>query len=444
MKRRWIGWLVNRLLIACVVYAAFYTLLNLYLSSRIDAARQDIRELGAAASRADFQVPEYDGPDAGPYWRAATELWGDVAEKGTGESGDGASTGDFIRTYSLRDGELRHRDTGEPVDQATLAKLREIVSQNQRLFPLLMTAAQRPGYRSTLDYSEGFALLMPYLKPAREMGCLCGVAAELAILDGDHKQAIEHWTAMRGLARWQACDLTVISQLIALRIEEILCHSVRESLKIADFTDAELESVHRLFATKRDYGQDIFLSCNAEMVYGGLGLFDAAVTGRRTASNPGVTLRGASRLWIKAEKRLYMATFFKRLSQIRALYDRSSPGSTEIGDESRFPWYAPLSAMLTPAYGRVVNEFLQGEAYWCLTDCALHLTRYKRAHGQYPESLAQLPTDSGPFDDPFARQPIRYLRKGEGFVLYSLGENLQDDGGAEDGDEKDIVVSFTR
>ncbi|UCG60011.1 MAG: hypothetical protein JSU70_10910 [Phycisphaerales bacterium] len=445
MKRKWIRWLVNRLLIACVLYAAFYTLLNLHLSSRIDATEEVLRGLGVAVSKEEFYVPGYDGPDAGPYWRAAAELWGAVAEEGTGESGDGPSTGKFVRAYSLKDGEIRHSDTGESVGQATLAKLREIVSQNEHLFPLLMTASRRPGYRSTLDYRMGFSCLMPHLKPAREMGHLCGIAAELAILDGDRTQAIEHWTAMQGLGRWQGRDLTLISQLVSLRIEQTLCHSVQESLKIAEFTEAELESVHRLFATKRGYERDLVLSCNAEMVYGGLGLFDEALSGRGTASNPSIPLRGVSRLWVKGEKRLYMATFSKCLLQARALYDRSAPGLTRISDDDRFPWYALLNRILTPAYGRMADKFLEGEAFWCLTDCVLHLIRYKKAHGQYPESLAQLPAGAGPFDDPFARQPVRYLQKGEGFVLYSVGENLQDDGGTADGEDKDdIVVAFSK
>jgi hypothetical protein len=62
---------------------------------------------------------------------------------------------------------------------------------------------------------------------------------------------------------------------------------------------------------------------------------------------------------------------------------------------------------------------------------ALALKTFQAGAGQYPESLQnlvpallpQLPTD------PFTGHPYIYRREGSGFVVYSVGSNLQDDGG---------------
>ncbi len=66
-----------------------------------------------------------------------------------------------------------------------------------------------------------------------------------------------------------------------------------------------------------------------------------------------------------------------------------------------------------------------------MTDTALGLVLYKRAHGAYPDSLAALVPefeDAVPVDV-FDGQPLRYERKGEGFLLYSVGLDLDDDKG---------------
>lgn len=51
-----------------------------------------------------------------------------------------------------------------------------------------------------------------------------------------------------------------------------------------------------------------------------------------------------------------------------------------------------------------------------------------RAGGAYPEKLADLKGFVAPVDQ-FTGEPLIYRRKGAGYVLYSVGENLKDDGG---------------
>ncbi len=66
-----------------------------------------------------------------------------------------------------------------------------------------------------------------------------------------------------------------------------------------------------------------------------------------------------------------------------------------------------------------------------LTRIALALEGYRASHGQLPATLDAL-GESNPslvMTDPFDGQSIRYVVKGEGYLLYSVGENLADDGG---------------
>ncbi|MFQ6034643.1 MAG: hypothetical protein ACE5NM_02200 [Sedimentisphaerales bacterium] len=62
----------------------------------------------------------------------------------------------------------------------------------------------------------------------------------------------------------------------------------------------------------------------------------------------------------------------------------------------------------------------------------LAIMRYEKDKGRYPENLAEL-VSSGYLDrlpmDPFGGQPFSYSKTEDGFILYSLGMDFEDDGG---------------
>ena len=63
---------------------------------------------------------------------------------------------------------------------------------------------------------------------------------------------------------------------------------------------------------------------------------------------------------------------------------------------------------------------------------AANLARYAAGRGTFPETLDQL-VEAGYLnevpDDPFGQGPLSYRKMSEGFLLYSWGDNLRDDGG---------------
>ena len=76
------------------------------------------------------------------------------------------------------------------------------------------------------------------------------------------------------------------------------------------------------------------------------------------------------------------------------------------------------------------------------------LRNHKHTHGAYPGALEAVAVamDAAMLADPFGGGPRRYRAEGEGFVLYSLGPNQQDDGGVAGGnrDHDDIVWTAIR
>jgi len=61
---------------------------------------------------------------------------------------------------------------------------------------------------------------------------------------------------------------------------------------------------------------------------------------------------------------------------------------------------------------------------------ALGLEVYRQRHGRYPDSLRDLACLHWPLsDDPFSGKPLVYRRRGNDYLLYSLGVDLDDDRG---------------
>jgi len=97
----------------------------------------------------------------------------------------------------------------------------------------------------------------------------------------------------------------------------------------------------------------------------------------------------------------------------------------------------PLTTIAFPVIANGVAKAARAEADVRLARLALRLEEYRLAHGQYPEELTNLP-DLPPHlnQEVLNEDPLRYWRKGEGYLLYSTGWNQKDDGGVLDADPK--------
>jgi hypothetical protein len=86
-----------------------------------------------------------------------------------------------------------------------------------------------------------------------------------------------------------------------------------------------------------------------------------------------------------------------------------------------------LAAILAPIFPRAVSKRDQTQARLDLWRLALALRRYRAAHGQYPTGLDQL--GQPVLQDPFSGKPYVYRPQGTGFLVYSFGPDMRDDGG---------------
>jgi hypothetical protein len=91
-----------------------------------------------------------------------------------------------------------------------------------------------------------------------------------------------------------------------------------------------------------------------------------------------------------------------------------------------------LLEMMAPAFARVGELSHRNKTDVQATLAILSLLRFKADEGSYPQGLRQL-IDSGRLKelptDPYSDEPLVYRLTADGFTLYSLGADFDDDGG---------------
>lgn len=102
-------------------------------------------------------------------------------------------------------------------------------------------------------------------------------------------------------------------------------------------------------------------------------------------------------------------------------------------------------AFLMPAISAMFQAEARTETNESLLVIGLALARYKAEQGEYPEKLEQLVPNFVKVlaADAFAATPFVYTKRGDGYLLYSLGVNQQDEGGKsydQDGDDQVIQI----
>jgi hypothetical protein len=125
----------------------------------------------------------------------------------------------------------------------------------------------------------------------------------------------------------------------------------------------------------------------------------------------------------------------------RWAYQRTDRYYQELVAEFRKPYAArkepatkpPEDVVLSGGMAVTVLSFhlARHELLLQMLRAELALQEARQRDGRYPLALRELvpQTLSAVPRDPFAEQPLRYRRKGSGYLLYSIGPDLKDDGG---------------
>lgn len=102
-------------------------------------------------------------------------------------------------------------------------------------------------------------------------------------------------------------------------------------------------------------------------------------------------------------------------------------------DSQRYPFYAVVTNSISPVCAMAVKQLFTARCQLNGDRVLIAILAYKARYGTYPQTLNEAETRLGwKFPkDPYTDQGFKYKASGAGFVLSSVGPNLQDDGGVQ-------------
>jgi hypothetical protein len=225
----------------------------------------------------------------------------------------------------------------------------------------------------------------------------------------------------------------LIAYLMRVGSTAAMLGGLEQSLSVTTFTDVQLRRLHEAL-TAAGEALDLTQPIAGEQCYlievcRDPSFVNVPAPSRILRLLPGLRARGL------VDSLDYMADCIQasKLPPVQRL-PKLREASQKVEDLSIFH---VLIKIMSPAMGRIGELDTRLRAHLDLARTALTLERYRLATGKLPERLEELVPEcfaQVPID-PFDGRPLRYQRRESGYLLYSVMDDGQDNGGRE---RKDI------
>ena len=349
------------------------------------------------------------------------------------------------------------------------------LDQNGNIIADARAALEDPVIAFDLNYSQGFNLAVSHLMCVKRVSQWLSAAAILDLHEGRSSNAWENLQALIALVEKNKTEPLMISELVRIALGQIALNATWEALQCSDWRDEQLGELQKMWASvdlltqaesvlamERAMGEKVFAEGRqsyAVITSGsfsagakGSGLAELTQMGKDVLDDPKEGLRAlarrypgywAWRCWQSYEDELAnmqivqagieagrvarkdraLGLALKQLGQTAAAIQNAHPN---VG---KWLGYSLASDGMVDRFLSRVSTL---EIERSLLIAAIALKRCQLKHGAYPENLAALVPEFLPETprDAMDGQPLRYRLKPDGsFLLYSVGEDGEDNGG---------------
>ena len=335
-----------------------------------------------------------------------------------------------------------------------MGKARQLIQSRKEVFTLLDQATSLPKSRFSVNWNGPSLPIMPQLPQLREFARLCSVRAILCAKDGQMDQAVHSIDVCLKIGESQSDEPSDINQLVRYAIYDMSVGGLR---RVLNYGDLNYQQAEHLFQTLSridlDTGYTNALEGDRIGMMRDWSLFKngymSAYSDKDDMSSSDITtepsppsLRQALKwrlldfvyanvVW-QGDEAIYLARIGKQIDGAKLSYkEMKSHGLLDTSPI--FPGYAVMSKgdlYFRPRFNMVRFRF-KGQVSSDMISLAL--LAYKSRFGSYPQKLDDIKTRLGwtlP-KDPYSGNDFFYKVEKNGFVVYSVGPNMKDDGGVQ-------------
>jgi len=329
-----------------------------------------------------------------------------------------------------------------------LKEVAQIIARNRPALDLLRQAAAKPKCRFPANWNERpyEVTLFPHYSPMFACARLLSAEAFVAAGQGDMNQFIDCYHTMLRIADHASSDLATASFAVASRTDMMVLASIHCGIQTLDLDPAtcralfdELQTIDLGPALRRAatgegcivfwvFGEVAKRPEEIQAVFTYSGDKEGAALSQRL---PARFCLGPLGKLVRLREEIAYAERFERAMALAARPYRETAAAWRAAQDqqARLPPYY-LVSRLAASFLSLVRNRDNTIAFRNAMQVALALKAYRAERGAYPDSLDALRGAGWTLpDDPFSGKPFGYRRLGPGFILYSWGEDLDDDGG---------------
>jgi hypothetical protein len=433
---------------ACIVFLV----LGLVYAGLVVAGNMAVRREKAALEAAGFPmrpeqvipaaIPEKD--NAAPLYNAAVKALKDVPFEG--ESVDGVASSNLFDQLRLTAVAVRKNP-----DDAEAAKNFETLVRDPRVTDFLASvesASALPGYRQENDYSKGAEMSLPHVIDNLTVSQILAALALQQMRQGNTAAA---WRTIETSFRFADTlrdEPLIISQLVRISSQVIAIEAMKDLAAVSAPPDEVSQKIQKQLSLS-DQEKSMALALNGERIFFSEWAFsrhrpdllkyvsivsDSSNEDQKTSYFPEAFLlfpyssRWSAALFGPMVMPWDHALYLKTMS---AMLAEPFSNETATADQSfeELPAYGVLTRLVVPALSRCRSSALYGNGASIVGLLGLKAIDYKQRRGSFPSDLQVLGAQD--LVDPFTGEPLVYRPEPNGFLLYSVGPDLTDDGGRE-------------
>jgi len=288
---------------------------------------------------------------------------------------------------------------------------------------------------------------------------ILGTEGMLHAANGNTELSTQSFLAAGRLTASISQEPLLISQLIDCSDWGVICRRLEWSLNTGTFSEEQLARLQEMFAAAENnsfycglvgeqaFGYAVFSDPKSQMALlvpgGPFGLGGPPPSGKDHLR--GQLLLGFLKTtgFFKKDRAFYLRAMSNHIASSKLPF----PERFTVSQNSSFVppnGFYLISSMMLPALGKAATRDATRAANLRVTETALAIERYRRSNSNsLPDSLSQLVPAYLPAvpADPFDGKPLRFKKRSEGYVVYSVGSDQQDDGGTERDPKKTNVRS---
>ena len=330
--------------------------------------------------------------------------------------------------------------------------LRGYVALNEERMRKADKALKFTKFRYPMNCAELMNTPLPHLTWLVDIVELHQFSGALALESGNTRPVVTNITSMLALTRTLDAEPLTISQLVRLRLLSMAFDLLERRVAASPFDADEIEKLSGAFAQVQTtnllamsmVGERAMTMPYFRMSREELEKLHPAKDPEHARKNSIMPCHGPVILKLLGYYELDYGTYLTVMERAIELMNNEPPDNLRVSGylhrvgEKATKRGRTLSGNMFSSMARTVERENQGMAHQRLAITALAIEGFRNEHGKLPEELEELVPKylEEIFDDPFTVVELEYERKEQGYVIYSIGPDREDNGGLGKADKK--------